>query len=60
MTETDVDKVGDAPRIRTRDIFIKMDANRDGVLSKEEFIEGCLNDETLYRLLACSSDEQES
>jgi hypothetical protein len=29
-------------------------------LSKEEFMQGCLNDETLYRLLACSHDDQES
>ena len=45
------------PTERTRDIFTKMDVNSDGVLSKEEFIKGCLNDETLYRLLACSSEE---
>ena len=36
-----------------------MDLNSDGVLSKEEFIKGCMNDETLYRLLACSGAEPE-
>ena len=48
-----------APKKRTRDIFLKMDTNRDGVLSKEEFVKGCLNDETLYKLLACSGEEQQ-
>jgi neurocalcin delta len=60
MTEGEPDKVGEAPTIRTQDIFCKMDSNKDGVLSKEEFMQGCLNDETLYRLLACSHDDQES
>ncbi|KAK2176157.1 hypothetical protein NP493_678g00022 [Ridgeia piscesae] len=55
MTEQDMEKVGDAPFRRTQDIFTKMDINNDGVLSKDEFIKGCMNDETLYRLLACSS-----
>ena len=56
MTEGDMSKIGDAPELRTRDIFVKMDTNSDGVLSKEEFIKGCLGDETLYKLLACSED----
>ena len=58
MTETDQSKIGTAPVCRTDDIFNKMDTNKDGVLSKEEFIKGCLNDETLYRLLACSNSEE--
>ena len=58
MTENDPSKIGDAPELRTRDIFEKMDTNSDGVLSKEEFIKGCLNDETLYQLLACSEDNE--
>ncbi len=56
MTETDPERLGDAPIIRTKDIFDKMDLNSDGVLSKEEFVKGCLSDETLYKLLACSND----
>ena len=37
-----------------------MDTNHDGVLSKDEFIRGCLNDEKLYKLLACSSTGADS
>ena len=60
MTDGDNAKViEDAPLARTRDIFCKMDLNRDGVLSKDEFIKGCINDETLYKLLACSGEEPE-
>ncbi len=32
-----------------------MDKNSDGILSREEFIDGCLNDEQLYQLLTQSS-----
>jgi len=58
MTETDVLNIGDAPVVRTRQIFEKMDSNHDGVLSKEEFIKGCLEDDTLYTLLACNPEEE--
>ena len=57
MTDQDPGKMAESPLSRTRDIFNKMDLNSDGVLSKEEFIKGCMNDETLYRLLACSNEE---
>ena len=57
MTDQENENMRDAPIERTRDIFSKMDINQDGVLSKEEFIVGCMHDETLYRLLACSGDE---
>ena len=57
MTDMDTEEVGEAPVTRTRDIFTKMDLNHDGVLSKEEFIKGCLNDETLFKLLACNQEE---
>ncbi|CAL8076605.1 unnamed protein product [Calicophoron daubneyi] len=43
---------GNSPADRTRAIFKKMDLNMDRVLTKDEFIHGCLNDEYLYRLLA--------
>jgi hypothetical protein len=36
-------------------IFRMMDKNSDGILSREEFIDGCLNDEQLYQLLTQSS-----
>ncbi len=58
MTDTDPTNSSDCPETRTSDIFHKMDLNSDGVLSKEEFIKGCLNDETLYKLLACSGAEE--
>ena len=34
------------------DIFARMDTNKDGVLSQEEFVTGCLSDKRLYRMLA--------
>lgn len=55
MTDYDPVDVDESPNSRTRDIFDKMDVNHDGVLSKDEFVRGCLNDERLYSLLACSS-----
>lgn len=50
---------GETPEVRTKDIFEKMDTNQDGVLSKEEFIKGCLSDEKLFNLLACSTEEED-
>ncbi|CAD5115075.1 DgyrCDS4091 [Dimorphilus gyrociliatus] len=41
----------DTPERRTAEIFDKMDENKDGVLSKEEFIKGCMNDQFLYQML---------
>jgi len=35
------------PTVRTKEIFERMDVNKDGVLSKDEFIRGCLGDERL-------------
>ena len=56
MTDYEPLEVCDAPESRTQDIFDKMDINHDGVLSKDEFIRGCLNDDRLYKLLACSNE----
>ena len=44
--------------LRTGQIFDKMDANKDGVISEEEFINGCLQDKFLYQMLTAdySSD----
>jgi hypothetical protein len=36
---------------RTKEIFDKMDVNKDGVLSKDEFVNGCLADKFLYQML---------
>ena len=41
----------ETPKKRTEDIFAKMDENKDGVLSKPEFIKGCMSDEFLYQML---------
>lgn len=59
MTDYDPTELSDEPIARTQDIFDKMDTNHDGVLSKDEFVRGCLNDEKLYKLLACSNDSDE-
>lgn len=40
---------------RAMNIFRMMDKNSDGVLSQDEFIDGCINDEQLYQLLTQSN-----
>lgn len=47
------------PDVRTNAIFKKMDLNDDRVLSKEEFVRGCINDEHLYNLLARAGNWKE-
>ena len=37
---------------RARKIFRRMDVNRDGLLTEEEFLRGCLEDDDLSKLLA--------
>ncbi|CAF0991603.1 unnamed protein product [Didymodactylos carnosus] len=50
------DKKGsDNPDNKVDQIFLKMDTNSDKKLSKEEFINGCLADERLRKLLAPSA-----
>lgn len=46
----------DTPKERTLKIFSKMDTNNDGVLTKEEFITGCMNDQCLYQMLTADAD----
>ena len=41
----------DDPEDRAKQIFQKMDTNRDGILDEKEFIEGCLNDKSLMTML---------
>ena len=55
MTDYKPTEDSEMPVVRTKEIFDRMDTNGDGVLSKEEFIRGCLSDERLFTLLACSS-----
>jgi len=40
---------------RTDKIFIQMDKNKDGVLTKQEFIDGCLADDVLCSMLTANS-----
>jgi len=46
----------ESPQERTQKIFGKMDVNNDGVLSKEEFVQGCMNDRCLYQMLTADGD----
>lgn len=50
----------DTPQARTEKIFEKMDVNKDNVLTKDEFINGCLNDECLYQMLTAEQNWQEN
>lgn len=48
MTSSNTD---DTPESRTKEIFVKMDENKDGVLTKDEFVKGCMSDKFLYQML---------
>lgn len=45
----------ESPEQRTEKIFIQMDKNKDGVLTKQEFIDGCLADDVLCSMLTANS-----
>lgn len=45
----------DSPGERTDKIFAKMDTNSDGVLTKQEFVEGCMKDQFLYQMLTADA-----
>lgn len=47
---------GDAAAERIKDIFEKMDANNDGKISLDEFLEVCNIDDGLAKLLSLSGD----
>ena len=49
----------DSPEKRTEEIFCKMDLNSDGVLSKEEFVQGCMNDPLLCQMLTAEKPNDE-
>ena len=49
----------DNPEARTKEIFDKMDQNKDGVLTRDEFINGCLKDDQLRRMLTAEADPTE-
>lgn len=51
-----LDVIGQAPtdqppEIRAKNIFAEIDVNSDGILSREEFLKGCMNDAELMNLL---------
>ncbi|BFZ16952.1 hypothetical protein BsWGS_19991 [Bradybaena similaris] len=46
----------ESPHERTHKIFTKMDLNNDGVLTKEEFVQGCINDRCLYQMLTADGE----
>ena len=47
---------GEEAALRVKDIFEKMDANNDGKICLEEFLEVCNIDDGLAKLLSLSSD----
>ncbi|KAL3868848.1 hypothetical protein ACJMK2_041605 [Sinanodonta woodiana] len=49
----------DSPQVRTEKIFSKMDVDGDGVLTKQEFIDGCRNDQFLYQMLTADAGGSE-
>ena len=53
-----VDKVRltDAVEVRARNIFNRMDENKDGNLTEEEFLKGCLQDKELSKILASNAE----
>lgn len=45
----------DSPEERTHKIFAKMDVNNDGVLTRSEFVDGCMKDQFLYQMLTADA-----
>lgn len=50
----DSGKLAGTPEERAEEIFARMDANNDGSLTEEEFLNGCLNDKELAKLLSAN------
>ena len=51
MLGADEGSVEVSPEARTEEIFDKMDVDGDGVLTREEFMNGCMADKQLYSML---------
>ncbi|VDQ16331.1 unnamed protein product [Trichobilharzia regenti] len=51
MLGTDNTAVDISPEARAEEIFEKMDENGDGVLTREEFMKGCMEDSQLKAML---------
>nr|CDS26583.1 neuronal calcium sensor [Hymenolepis microstoma] len=48
------------PEARTEEIFDKMDSNHDGVLTRKEFMDGCMADQQLYSMLLADESNANS
>ena len=46
-----IDKEIKQPAAQAENIFLKMDSNKDGKISKEEFIGFCTKDKVVFKLL---------
>lgn len=57
-SSTSEGEIAEDPDKRTSEIFAKMDVNGDGVLSKDEFIRGCMTDEFLCQMLTSTQETQ--
>ncbi|XP_067936593.1 neuronal calcium sensor 2-like [Watersipora subatra] len=55
MVSNGKDTPAETAEQRTERIFIQMDKNKDGVLTKQEFINGCLSDDVLCSMLTASA-----
>lgn len=55
MVSTGKDSPAETPEQRTERIFVQMDKNKDGVLTKQEFIDGCLADDVLCAMLTANT-----
>ena len=44
---------------KARKVFAKLDANGDGELTMDEFVQGCMEDEELLEMLAPSTAPEE-
>lgn len=51
MLGTDSNVADLSPEARAEEIFEKMDENGDGVLTREEFMKGCMEDSQLKAML---------
>lgn len=55
MVSNDKESPMETPEQRTERIFVQMDKNKDGVLTKKEFIDGCLADDVLCSMLTANT-----
>jgi len=56
-SKENADGTVETPQIRTEQIFQKMDLDKNGVITENEFINGCLQDKFLYQMLTADYSE---